>query len=91
VAAGACARLITTPLDEAAIWLLVQRPGGPTLVSGPDQFCVSNKEFEITGRAQCAQRGFVQAGFARTPTAGANGRIIHVGANGLVPQAATPK
>lgn len=91
VAAGACARLITAPLDEAAVWLLVERPGGPTLVSGPDQFCVSNQEFEIAGRGQCAQRGFAQAGFAKTPTAGVNGRIVHVGAKGLVPQTATPK
>lgn len=91
VAAGACARLITTPLQETAIWLLVERPGGPTLVSGPDKFCISNQEFEISGRGQCTQRGYIQAAFVRTSTAGANGRIVHVGANGLVGQTATPK
>jgi uncharacterized membrane protein len=91
VAAGACARLITVPLNEAVVWLLVERPGGPALVSGPDPFCVMTQEFEIKGRSQCAQRGFTQAGFARTPTAGASGRIVHVGASGIAAQAAMPK
>ena len=85
VAGGACARLITTPLKEAAVWLLVDRPGGPSLVSGPDQFCIATQEFEIKGRGQCSQHGYAQAGFARTPTDGLGGRIVHVGAKGLSP------
>jgi uncharacterized membrane protein len=85
VAAGACARLITTPLKESSVWLLVDRPGGPTLVSGPDQFCIVAQEFEIEGRGQCAKHGYLQAGFARTPTNGLPGRIVHVGAKGLSP------
>lgn len=89
VAGSACARLITTPLTQGTIWLLVQRPGGPTLVTGPDQFCVTAPEFEIKGRGRCVQRGFTQAGFARTLTGGRPGSIVHVGASGL--QAAMSK
>ncbi|HUO03378.1 MAG TPA: DUF1036 domain-containing protein [Rhizomicrobium sp.] len=89
VAGNACARLITTPLRESTTWLLVQRPGGPALVSGPDQFCVTAQEFEIKGRGRCTERGYTQAGFARTSTAGSTGRVVHVGGNGL--QTATSK
>jgi uncharacterized membrane protein len=91
VAGGACARLVTTPLTQSTIWLLVQRPGGPTLVTGPDQFCVATEQFEIKGRGQCVQHGYLQAGFARTPTNGLPGRVVHVDANGIVSQAATSK
>ncbi len=91
VAAAACARLITTPLNEDAVWLLVQRPGGPILVSGPDQFCIATQEFDIKGRGSCTARHFAQAGFARTPTGAQSGRIVHVGPNGLLPQAAISK
>jgi uncharacterized membrane protein len=85
VTGGACARLITTPLKEPSVWLLVDRPGGPSLVSGPDLFCITAREFEIKGRGQCAQRGYAQAGFAKTPTNGLPGRIVHVSAKGLLP------
>ena len=89
VAGGACARLVTTPLTQSTIWLLVQRPGGPTLVTGPDQFCISAQEFELKGRGGCIQRGFTQMGFGRTSTGGRPGSIVHVGVNGL--QAAISK
>jgi uncharacterized membrane protein len=91
VTAGACARLITTPLHETAVWLLVDRPGGPTLVSGPDPFCVSPRQFEIRGHAQCVQHGFTEAGFLRMPLGGADGRVVRVGANGIEVQAAISK
>lgn len=91
IAGGACARLITAPLKESSVWLLVDRPGGPTLVSGPDQFCIATQQFEIKGRAQCRQHGYAQAGFARTSTAGVAGRVIHVNASGIASQAATSK
>jgi len=84
IAGHACARMITTPLKEAAVWLLAQKPGGGATVSGPDQFCVTNQEFEIKGRKDCIQRGFVSAGFARTPTQGKSGSVVHINANGLV-------
>lgn len=83
IAGGACARVITTPLKQNAVWLTAQKPGGAILVSGPDQFCVTDLEFEIKGRRNCAQRGFAQAGFARIPTHGKGGGVAHIDANGL--------
>ncbi|HEY4274790.1 MAG TPA: DUF1036 domain-containing protein [Rhizomicrobium sp.] len=88
IAGKACARMITTPLKGSSLWLLAQRPGGAATVSGPDQFCTANQEFEIKGRQGCAQRGFAQAGFARIATAGKTGIAVHVGANGLTAPAA---
>jgi uncharacterized membrane protein len=85
IGGGACARIITTPLHEDAVWLLVQKPGGTPLVSGPDKFCVTAQEFEIKGRRNCAARGMTEAGFARLPTQGKNGSMVHVAANGLAP------
>jgi uncharacterized membrane protein len=76
--------MITTPLKNAAVWLLAQKPGGAVTVSGPDQFCVSGEEFEIKGRKDCAQRGFTEAGFARTTTRGKSGVVLHINENGLV-------
>lgn len=85
IAGGACARMITTPLKEDAIWLSAQKPGGAALVSGSDQFCVMAEEFELKGRDNCAARGLTQAGFARVPVRGMSGRVVHIGANGLMP------
>ncbi|MEO8895733.1 MAG: DUF1036 domain-containing protein [Rhizomicrobium sp.] len=84
IAGHACARMITTPLKEAAVWLRAQKPSGAVTVSGSDQFCVADQEFEIKGRKDCVQRGFVQAGFARTPTRGKSGSVVHINANGLI-------
>ena len=84
IAGGACARMITTPLKESVVWLLAQKPGGGATVSGPDQFCVANLEFEIKGRRDCVSRGFVEAGFIRIPTHGKSGSVVHIDANGLV-------
>jgi uncharacterized membrane protein len=84
IAGGACARMITTPLKGSAVWLLAQKPGGDVTLSGPDQFCITALEFEIKGRKDCVQRGFVQAGFARIATHGKSGSVVHIDANGLV-------
>ena len=86
IAGHACARMITTPLKNAAIWLMAQKPGGDATVSGPDQFCVTGQEFEIKGRKNCTQRGYVQAGFARTPTRGKSGLVVHINESGLIPR-----
>jgi uncharacterized membrane protein len=83
IAGGACARMITTPLKGASVWLLAQEPGGAAMVSGPDSFCIANQEFEIGGRRDCARRGFGEAGFARIATDGKTGRVAHVTAAGL--------
>jgi uncharacterized membrane protein len=86
IAGHACARMITTPLKNAAVWLMAQKPGGDATVSGPDQFCVTGQEFEIKGRKNCTQRGYVQAGFARTPTRGKSGLVVHINESGLIPR-----
>jgi len=92
IAGRACARMITTPLKNAAVWLLAQKPGGAVTVSGADQFCVAGQEFEIKGRKDCAQRGYTQAGFARTPTHGKSGLVVHINESGVVlPQAGISK
>jgi len=92
IAGRACARMITTPLKNAAVWLLAQKPGGAVTVSGADQFCVAGQEFEIKGRKDCAQRGYTQAGFARTPTHGKSGLMVHINESGVVlPQAGISK
>jgi uncharacterized membrane protein len=82
IGSGGCARLITTPLSGNTIWLFAQRPGGPVLVSGPDFFCTTPKEFEIHGRSACAGRGLTQTGFARLAVK-SDGAIIHLGENGI--------
>jgi uncharacterized membrane protein len=91
IAPGACARTITTPLAGDAAYLLAQKRSGVAVVSGSDKFCVTPQEFEIQGRANCAARGYVEAGFARTATKSSSGYVAHIGGNGLVPHAAMSK
>ena len=88
IAPGGCARAVTTPLKEDAIWLSVQKPGGAALVTGSDQFCVAAQEFEIKGRDNCPARGYTAAGFARITVRGKSGTLIHVDAKGLAPSQA---
>ena len=85
IAPGACARTITTQLSSDAVYISAQKNNGAAVVSGADKFCVTPLEFEIQGRANCAARGFVEAGFARTVTRGIGGYIAHIGTNGLKP------
>ena len=85
VQAGACARLITTPLNSDAFYLLAQRKTGGTLVSGAQRFCTTPQAFEIEGAGNCARRGYAEAGFAATQTHGQQGFVAHIAANGLKP------
>lgn len=80
---GACARAVTTPLKTDAVYLLAQKKGGTTLVSGPRKFCTTPVIFEIRGAENCATRGLVESGFALTPTKGVAGYIAHIGPGGL--------
>ena len=83
IAAAACARAITAPLKEDAVWLSVQKPGDGALVSGPDQFCTAVQEFEIKGGQNCPARGFIRTGFARIAVREKTGVMVHVDAKGL--------
>ena len=85
IAPGACARTITTQLASDAVYVSAQKNNGVAVVSGADKFCVTPQEFEIPGRASCAARGFVEAGFAKTTTRGMSGYIAHIGSGGLKP------
>ncbi len=92
IAAGACARTITTPLASDAVWLLAQKLNGTVVAGGGDKFCVTPQEFDIKKRGNCASRGISEAGFAKTQTKGALGYVAHIGAAGLMAdQARIPK
>jgi uncharacterized membrane protein len=80
---NACARAITTPLNTDTIFLLAQKKSGTTLAGGSQVFCTTAAAFEIRGAANCAARGYGQAGFARTQTRGLSGAVAHVGPTGL--------
>ncbi len=84
VAAGGCSQLLTEPIAGGPTWLRIERSKGPPPVSGPMPFCVTNIEFTIQGRDNCAKRGLTQAGFAPTNIKGLPGATVHVTANGLV-------
>ena len=79
IAAGACARTITTPLSGEAVWLLAQKNNGAPVATGPDQFCITPQEFEIQKQGDCAKRGLSEAGFAKTVTQGRAGYVAHIG------------
>lgn len=80
---GACAKTMTAPLTSDTVYILAQRKSGGTLVGGPMRFCTTTAAFEITGNANCAARGFVEAGFAATRTRGMSGYVAHIGPGGL--------
>jgi uncharacterized membrane protein len=82
---SACARTITTALTGDAVWLLAQKTNGAIVAGGADKFCVTPQEFDIARRDDCATRGQVEAGFAKTATRGHAGYIAHINANGLAP------
>ena len=84
IAAGSCAKTITTPLATESVYLFVQKVAGATLVSGSEKFCVADIEFDIQGRTRCKDRGLGEAGFARTQVKGLTGFAAHVGETGLV-------
>ncbi len=48
-----------------SVFLLVQKIGGPLLVSGPNKFCVADIEFDIQGRGAAPAR-LTELGFAET-------------------------
>jgi uncharacterized membrane protein len=83
IAAGSCAPFITQSIAGSMVYLRVEKAKGEVLVAGPENFCVTDIEFEIQGRERCAQRGLKQAGFAATNTSGAPGFTAHVSERGL--------
>ncbi len=90
IAAGSCARVIDDLKGLDSVFLYVQKINGPALVGGGNKFCVADIEFDIQGRARCAQRGLTEAGFAETKVKGLTGFAAHVGDNGLIKTGHTP-
>jgi len=90
VAPGGCARTITESVAQQKIYLRVEKAKGVALVSGPENFCVTNIEFEIQGRERCVARGLTEAGFAVTNEKGASGFAAHVSADGLAATLSAP-
>jgi uncharacterized membrane protein len=84
IAAGSCAKAITTPLAIEAIYLHAEKHANAKLVSGPEKFCLTNMQFEIQGRGNCTKRGLTETGFAITATKGLSGYTAHIGNQGLV-------
>lgn len=83
VQGGACAKAITTPLNEDAVYLLAQKKNGAILAGGTQKFCTTVAAFEIQGAAGCAGRGYAEQGFARTQTRGKPGTIVRITATGM--------
>jgi uncharacterized membrane protein len=85
IGAGSCALAIGTPLGRDAVYLFASKPGNNHLVSGPQNFCISNSQFEIRGRDRCSERGLATAGFVATNPKGLPGYTARIGNNGLAP------
>lgn len=81
VAGGSCSHLITDTIAGGSVWLRVER--GTPLVFGPMPFCVTNIEFDIQGRDNCAKRGLSEVGFMETNVKGLPGYTAHVTGTGL--------
>jgi len=90
VVPGACARAIATKLSSDKIYLLVEKSDGRRLVSGKENFCVTNITFEIEGRTRCSERGLSTVGFAAIDTKGRGGFTAHVSEDGLLPPPRQP-
>jgi uncharacterized membrane protein len=89
IVANGCARVIATPLNTDRIYLLVERTNGTRIVTGNTSFCVTDVEFDVTGRTQCQKRGLTNGMFAQTIVQGRRGYSARIGAAGL--EAASPK
>jgi uncharacterized membrane protein len=85
VPAGTCAKAMTQPLNIDRVFLHAEKHGNNMLVSGPERFCLTNIEFEIQGRRNCAKRKLNEVGFAATATKGLSGYTAHIGNQGLLP------
>lgn len=85
VAAGVCARVISEPLAADRVYLLVERTKGQRIVTGQTTFCITDVQFEVTGRENCVKRGLANAGFVATVTQGRRGYAARVGEEGLEP------
>jgi uncharacterized membrane protein len=82
---GACAKILTEPLNVRAVYLHATKVGNPTLVSGPTMFCTGVGSFQLSDATHCTDQGHSARGFAETATSGLSGYVAHIGNNGLLP------
>ncbi len=67
IAPGACADLITGPLN-ARYYYLYATDGRTGTWEGGKGFCTAARKFSIVGRARCAGRGYDRKGFFQIDT-----------------------
>ena len=68
VKAGACATLLTGPL-QGRFYYLYATDGAAGIWDGKTRFCVApEKRFKSVGRADCAKNGFDRRGFFQVDT-----------------------
>ena len=92
IASGSCTQAIADGLGRDAVYLYASKHGNNKLVSGPDNFCISDSAFDIHGRDRCEAHGYSVTGFAATNTKGSTGFVAHISDSGLAQgQAPTPK
>lgn len=84
---GACARMVTRPLNVAAVYLHATKVGNSNFVSGPAIFCTGKVYFSLLPGAKCSGQGQSVLGFAETQTKGLPGYVAHIGNAGLLPPA----
>lgn len=68
--AGECARLLAARLDSDNAYVYAERLASGTrraMTGGTDRFCLAPARFVAEGRTECAERGYVEAGFRRIP------------------------
>jgi uncharacterized membrane protein len=82
---GACAKTLTDALATDKIYLLAANKTNDHFVTA--KFCITNIQFDTTGRDKCATKGLSEAGFAVTDTKGRTGYAAHIGRGGLLPPA----
>jgi uncharacterized membrane protein len=87
IPAGACARILTKPLNLMAVYLHATKVGNPNLVSGPTTFCTGTGSFELSPGTKCSGQGHSLLGFVETETKGLGGYVVHIGNSGLLPPA----
>ena len=81
---GACAKILTQPLNVRAVYLHATKVGNSNLVSGAAMFCTGTGSFDLPDATHCTGQGHSALGFAETATSGLSGFVVHIGNNGLL-------
>ena len=63
-----CANVIREELDARYIYVFAQDVFGKVVLGGTVSMCLAPGRFEITGEAECLQRGYIEARFHEVDT-----------------------